>query len=66
MCAVLYSLIASRCNEGESFLVIKDNMESLQHDKILTWIPYEPLIYVYPVINEAVVPIKIVEKNEML
>ena len=32
----------------------------------MTWTAYEPLIYVYPVINEVVVLIKIVEKNEML
>ena len=42
-------------------------MEYLQHDYILTRSAYEPfLFYVYPVINEVVVLIKIVEKNEML
>ena len=45
---------------------IKDNMENLQHDYMLTWTAFEPLFYVYPVINEVVVLIKIFEKNEML
>ena len=35
-------------------------MEYLQHDYMLIWTASEPLIYVYPVINE------LVEKNEML
>ena len=44
----------------------KDNIEYLQHDYMSTWTAFEPFIYVYPVINEVVVLIKIVEKNEML
>ena len=44
---------------------IKDNMEYLQHDYKLI-LPLYHLFYVYPVINEVLVLINIVEKNEML
>ena len=47
----------------------KDNMEYLQHDsKSTSWyeLPLYHLFYVYPVINEVLLLIKIVEKNEML
>ena len=43
-------------------------MEHLQHDYKLIWTAFVPfsLVHVYPVINEVLVIIKIVEKNEML
>ena len=41
-------------------------MEYLQHDYKLIWTAFVPFIFVYPVINEVLVLIKIVEKNEML
>ena len=42
-------------------------MEYLQHDYKLIWTAFVPFIfYVYPVINEVLVLIKIVGKNEML
>ena len=41
-------------------------MEYLQHDYMLTWTALNHLFNVYVVINEVVVLIKTVEKNEML